>query len=156
MAPEKQSITSLQKDSAVTFPPPASVASKAFIESFQKYQEMYDRSVKDSHKFWLEQATNELVWFKKPTKTLEWTWDTSKRKIQHSWFSDGELNLSVNCLDRHLAKNGNKIAILWQGEKDEEVRKITYSQLHEMVCRFANVLLAKGVKKGIGFVFICR
>ncbi len=148
MAPEKQSITSLQKDSAVTFPPPASVASKAFIGSFQKYQEMYDRSVKDSHKFWLEQATNELVWFKKPTKTLEWTWDTSKRKIQHSWFSDGELNLSVNCLDRHLAKNGNKIAILWQGEKDEEVRKITYSQLHEMVCRFANVLLAKGVKKG--------
>jgi acetyl-CoA synthetase len=124
------------------------VASKAFVGSFQKYQEMYDRSVKDSHKFWLEQAHNELVWFKKPTKTLEWTWDTPKRIIKHTWFADGELNLSVNCLDRHLAKNANKVAILWQGEKDEDVRRITYAELHEMVCRFTNVLLSKGIKKG--------
>ena len=56
--------------------------------------------------------------------------------------------MAVNCLDRHLAKIGNKVAILWQGEKDEEVRKITYKELHEMVCRFTNVLLSKGVKKG--------
>ena len=148
MAPQDQSITSLQKDS-LTFPPPAAVAAKAHIGSFKKYQEMYDRSIKDSHAFWLEQAAQELQWFKKPTKTLEYTWDSKKRVIEHTWFADGELNVSVNCLDRHLnGPNKNKTAILWQGEKDEEVRKITYTELHEMVCRFANVLLSKGIKKG--------
>jgi acetyl-CoA synthetase len=147
MAPEGQSITSFQKDSQ-SFPPPADVAARAFVGSFQKYQEMYDRSVKDPKNFWLEQAEKELQWFKKPTKALEYTWNTKKRIIKHTWFEDGELNISVNCLDRHLAKNGNKVAILWQGEKDEEVRKITYTELHKMVCQFTNVLLSKGVKKG--------
>ncbi len=147
MTPQEQSITTFQKDSQI-FPPPQDVAAKAFIGSFKKYQEMYDRSIKDSKGFWLEQANSELQWFKKPAKALEYTWDTAKRVIQHTWFEDGELNLSVNCLDRHLAKLGNKVAILWQGEKDEEVRKITYIELHKMVCQFANVLLAKGIKKG--------
>src|SRR5271154_2967206 len=148
MAPQQQSITSLQKDSQ-TFPPPPAFAAKAFIGSPEKYQQMYDRSVKDSHNFWLEQAAQELQWSKKPSKTLEYTWDTKNRIIKHTWFEDGELNVSVNCLDRHL--NGptkDKVAILWQGEKDEEVRRITYAELHEMVCRFANVLTSKGIKKG--------
>src|SRR5579871_4665030 len=148
MSSQDQSITSLQKDS-LTFPPPAALSAKAYIGTFQKYKEMYDRSVKDSHAFWLEQALQELEWSKKPTKTLDYTWDTKKRIIQHKWFEDGELNVSVNCLDRHL--NGpvkDKTAILWQGEKDEEVRRITYSELHQMVCRFSNVLLSKGIKKG--------
>ena len=79
MAPEGQSITSFQKDS-VTFPPPKNVAAKAFVGSFQQYQEMYDRSIKESKKFWLEQANKELQWFKKPTKALEYTWDTPRRK----------------------------------------------------------------------------
>ncbi len=147
MTPPEQSITSFQKDSQ-TFPPPKDVAAKAYIGSFQKYQEMYNRSIKDSKAFWLEQAASELQWFKKPTKAMEYTWDTAKRVIKHTWFEDGELNISVNCLDRHLAKLGNKVAILWQGEKDEEVRKITYTELHKMVCQFANVLLSKGIKKG--------
>ncbi len=148
MTPQDQSITSLQKDSA-TFPPPKSFAAKAYINSPEKYQEMYDRSIKDSHNFWMEQAQSELEWFKKPTKSLKYTWDTKKRVIEHTWFEDGELNVSVNCLDRHLnGPNKNKVAILWQGEKDEEVRKITYAELHEMVCRFSNVLLSKGIKKG--------
>src|SRR5579863_4201349 len=148
MAPQDQSITSLQKDS-LTFSPLPTILAKAHIGSFKKYQEMYDRSIKDSHAFWLEQATQELQWFKKPTKTLEYTWDSKKRIIQHTWFADGELNVSVNCLDRHLnGPNKNKTAILWQGEKDEEVRKITYTELHEMVCRAANMLLSKGIKKG--------
>src|SRR5579859_4658877 len=143
-----QSITSLQKDSQ-TFPPPPATASRAHISSFDMYQKMYDWSVKDSHGFWLEQATQELKWFKQPTKTLEYTWDSKKRVIQHTWFSDGELNVSVNCLDRHLeGPNKNKTAILWQGEKDEEVRKITYAELHGLVCRFTNVLLSKGIQKG--------
>jgi acetyl-CoA synthetase len=148
MPSQHQSITSLQKDT-LTFPPPAALAAKAYIGSLEKYEEMYKRSVKDSHAFWLEQAAKELQWFKKPSKTREYTWDTQKRIIQHTWFEDGELNVSVNCLDRHL--NGplkDKTAILWQGEKDEEVRKITYGELHQLVCRFSNVLLSKGVKKG--------
>ena len=80
-------------------------------------------------------------------------WNTSgtpkKRMIRHTWFEDGELNVAVNCVDRHL--NGPlraETAILWQGEKDEEIRKITYAELHELVCKFSNVLLSKGVRKG--------
>jgi acetyl-CoA synthetase len=147
MASQDQSMTSLQKDSAV-FPPPPKFAAKSYIGSPEKYQQMYDRSIKDSHNFWMEQA-NELQWSKKPTKTLKYTWDTKKRVIEHTWFEDGELNVSVNCLDRHLSTPvKDKVAILWQGEKDEEVRKITYAQLHEMVCRFTNVLISKGIKKG--------
>jgi acetyl-CoA synthetase len=109
---------------------------------------MYERSIQNSHSFWLEQA-EELDWFKKPTQTLQYNWSTAQRVIEHTWFEDGELNVSVNCLDRHLSTAvRDKIAILWQGEKDEEVRKITFKELHEMVCRFTNVLISKGIKKG--------
>ena len=138
---------SLQKDSVV-FPPPVKFSSKAYVDSIQKYQQMYERSIQNSHSFWLEQA-EELDWFKKPTQTLQYNWSTAQRVIEHTWFEDGELNVSVNCLDRHLSTAvRDKIAILWQGEKDEEVRKITYKELHEMVCRFTNVLISKGIKKG--------
>src|SRR5258708_32968862 len=145
MAKQDTFITSLQKDSQ-TSPPPSAVSAKAHIGSFNKYQEMYDRSVQDSHAFWLEQATRELKWFKTPAKTLEYMWDSKKRVIQHTWFADGELNVAENCLDRHLSgPTKDKTAILWQGEKDEEVRKITYQELHQTVCRFANVLLSNGL-----------
>ncbi len=147
MASQDQSMISLQKDSAV-FPPPPSFTAKAYVDSVQKYQQMYERSIKNSHQFWLEQA-GELDWFKKPTQTLQYNWNTQERIIEHTWFEDGEMNASVNCLDRHLSTpTRDKVAILWQGEKDEEVRKITYQELHEMVCRFTNVLISKGIKKG--------
>src|SRR5580698_8796312 len=117
MTPQDQSITSLQKDS-LSFPPPQALAAKAYVGTFGKYKEMYDRSVREPRAFWLEQALQELQWFKKPTKTLDYTWDTPKRVIQHTWFADGELNVSVNCLDRHLGTpTRDKVAILWQGEK---------------------------------------
>ncbi|HVZ80532.1 MAG TPA: acetate--CoA ligase [bacterium] len=148
MSPQDQSITSLQKDSQ-TFPPPPELSERAYIGSMAQYQQMYDRSVQEPHAFWMEQALQELVWAKKPTKTLEYTWDTKKRVIQHTWFADGELNVSENCLDRHLGTPlETKTAILWQGEKDEEVRKITYKELHQLVCQFSNVLLSKGIRKG--------
>ncbi len=147
MAPQDQFITSLQKDS-LTFLPPRRYFGQGLCRFLQKIPgNVRPRSIKDSHAFWLEQAAQELQWFKKPAKTLEYTWDSQKRVIQHTWFADGELNVSVNCLDRHLnGPNQQKTAILWQGEKDEEVRRITYAELHEMVCRFANVLLSKGIK----------
>jgi len=148
MSQPDQSITSLQKDS-LSFPPDDEFSRKAFISSQAQYEALYRRSIEDSHAFWLEQAHQELTWFKKPAQTLDYAWNTAKRLIRHTWFADGELNVSVNCLDRHLSTPvRDKTAILWQGEKDEEVRRITYAELHRLVCQFANVLEAQGLKKG--------
>jgi len=131
-----------------TFPPPAAVSSKAHIKSFDQYKEMWDRSINDSHAFWLEQA-DELDWFTKPTKTLEYTWDTQARKIEHTWYADGELNVSYNCLDRHLGTpTAKKIALIWQGEEDGETSQLTYEELHREVCKFANCLKSLGIQKG--------
>ena len=131
-----------------TFPPPAEVQAKAHVKSFDDYEKMYKRSIEDSDRFWLEQA-NQLDWFKKPTKGREYIWDTAAKRIQHTWFADGELNVSQNCLDRHLKTPvANKVAILWQGEPEDDVKKITYKELHAEVCKFANVLKSLGVNKG--------
>ncbi len=130
------------------FPPPSYIAESAHVKSFAQYKEMWDRSISNPTGFWLEQAQS-LHWFKKPTKGLDYTWDTLKRNVHHSWFADGELNVSYNCLDRYLGTpTADKVAILWQGEQEEAVRKITYRELHEQVCRMANVLKAKGIGKG--------
>jgi acetyl-CoA synthetase len=143
----KQSISSLQTEGR-TFAPPAGFAAKAHIKSFDEYQAMYDRSVNDPEGFWLEQASV-LDWVKKPTKAREFTWNTDSRAINHTWFADGELNVSYNCLDRHLnGPNAKKTALLWQGEPDEDVRAMSYEDLHREVCKFANVLKSLGVKKG--------
>jgi acetyl-CoA synthetase len=147
MANAQKAMTSLMTETR-RFPPPKSIKQKAYINSFEQYKNMWEKSIKDPNGFWLEQA-NTLHWFKKPTKGLEYTWDTKNHKIQHSWFADGVLNVSYNCLDRHLGTpTAKKVAILWQGEEDANVRKITYEQLHKEVCKFANVLKSKGIKKG--------
>jgi acetyl-CoA synthetase len=147
MGNEKKSMTSLMTEDR-KFPPPASLSAKAHIGSMKQYQQMWEQSVNDPDKFWLEQAKS-LTWFKQPTKALEYKWDTKNRKIEHTWFADGQLNVSCNCLDRHLnTPVAKKTAILWQGEEDNAVRKYTYEQMHKEVCKFANVLKSKGVKKG--------
>ncbi len=147
MGNEKKSMTSLMTEDR-KFPPPASIAAKAYIGSIKQYQQMWEQSINEPDKFWLEQAKS-LAWFKQPTKGLEYTWDTQNRKIEHTWFADGTLNVSYNCLDRHLnTPAAKKIAILWQGEEDKAVRKYTYEQMYKEVCKFANVLKSKGVKKG--------
>jgi acetyl-CoA synthetase len=128
------------------FPPSPEVIHRALINAAQ-YKEMYARSVGESDKFWLEQAKT-LEWFKQPTIAGKYTWETDARKIQHTWFEDGRLNLTVNCLDRHLDTNvRDKVAIIWQGEPEEDVKRITYAELHRDVCKFANVLKSLGVKK---------
>jgi acetyl-CoA synthetase len=129
------------------FPPSAEVRDRALIKGFDSYKAMWEKSIKDPAGFWLEQAKT-LSWVKNPAKALEYIWDTKGRKIEHTWFADGQLNVSYNCLDRHLATHGDKVAILFQGEEENNVRKITYKELHELVCKFANVLKSKGVKKG--------
>jgi acetyl-CoA synthetase len=130
------------------FPPLPEVSARAHIKSFDEYKKMWDRSLADPDGFWLEQAKT-LHWFKPPTKGLQYTWDTAKRDVKHTWFADGTLNVSYNCLDRYLGTpTADKTAILWQGENEDAVRKITYRELHGEVCRLANVLKSKGIKKG--------
>lgn len=131
-----------------TFAPPADFAAKAHVKSFEQYQKMYDQSVNDPDAFWLDQA-KELDWVKLPTKSREFTWNTDGRVIKHTWFADGVLNVSYNCLDRHLnGPNAKKAALIWQGEPEEDSKTLTYEELHREVCKFANILKSLGVKKG--------
>jgi len=131
-----------------TFTPPDNIRKNAYVNSEKQYLEMWEQSLNEPDKFWLEQAKN-LAWFKEPTESLRYTWDTKGRKIEHTWFADGKLNVSYNCLDRHLGTPvAKKTAILWQGEAEDAVRKFTYEELYQEVCKFANVLKSKGLKKG--------
>jgi acetyl-CoA synthetase len=144
---QQKGIDSLMTETR-TFPPPAAVKKNAYVSSIKQYNQMWERSIDDPDGFWLEEAQS-LHWFKKPTKALEYTWDTKARKIEHTWFADGQLNVAYNCLDRHLGTPiAKKTALLWQGEAENAVKELTYEQLHKEVCKFANVLKSKGIKKG--------
>jgi len=130
-------------DEKRVFEPSEEIKKKAYIKSMDEYKKLYKQSVDDPDKFWGEQA-NLLDWYKKWDKVSEW--DFSKPELK--WFAGGKLNVSYNCLDRHLATKGNKAALIWQGEPLEESKTYTYQQLHYHVCKFANVLKKHGVKKG--------
>ncbi|HXH04039.1 MAG TPA: acetate--CoA ligase [Candidatus Competibacteraceae bacterium] len=125
------------------YPVPADFAAKAWINA-EQYQAMYQRSVTDPDGFWAEQAETFIDWFQPWNKVSEW--DFSKGHIR--WFEGAKLNVSHNCLDRHLATRGDQVAIIWEGDHPSQDKKITYRQLHEQVCRFANALKSLGVKKG--------
>jgi acetyl-CoA synthetase len=130
-----------------TFPPSPEVVKRAHLNA-EQYAALHQRSLREPDAFWLEQAQS-LAWFKPPTVACKYDWRTDARKIEHTWFEDGELNLTVNCLDRHLqTRTRDKVAILWQGEPEEDVRRITYAELHADVCRLANVLKERGIQKG--------
>ncbi len=132
-----------------TFPPPGDLQAGAHIKSMDEYQALYDRSVNDPEGFWLEQAKELVTWEKEPTKARQYTWDTNGRTIEHTWFADGQLNISTNCLDRHLGTpRENKVALIWQGDEPAEDSKITFKELHAEVCKFANALKGLGIKKG--------
>jgi acetyl-CoA synthetase len=147
MADEVKGMESLMTEGR-TFPPLAKIQKKAYVNSERQYQQMWEKSINEPDEFWLEQA-KVLTWFKEPTQSLRYTWDTKGRNIEHTWFADGELNVSYNCLDRHLGTRvAKKTAILWQGEAEDAVRKFTYAELHKEVCKFANVMKSKGIKKG--------
>ncbi len=118
----------------------------AWINSRAEYDKLYKESIEDSDNFWARMAEQQVTWFKKWDKVQEWKY--SKDEVFVKWFIGGKLNISYNCLDRHLEKRGDQVAIIWEGNEPTEDRAITYKQMHDMVCRFANVLKAKGVKKG--------
>lgn len=109
------------------------------------YQEMYQRSITDPNGFWGEQAKR-IDWFKPFTKVKNTSYDPHNVSIR--WFEDGTTNVTHNCIDRHLATRADQVAIIWEGDDPKDDRKITYRELHAEVCRFANVLKARGVKKG--------
>ena len=127
------------------FPPPEGYRRNAAIKSMDEYNKIYSESVKDPIAYWTKQADS-LDWFSKDWKEA-FTWDKSEN--QFTWFKGGKLNISYNCIDRHV-KNGKKntAAIIFQGEDDNDVRVYTYGLLLNEVEKFANVLKSKGVKKG--------
>ena len=123
---------------------PAQWQNRAFADE-ARYNALYTRSIKDPNGFWAEEAKR-IDWIKPFTKVKNISFDPHNVSIK--WFEDGTLNAAYNCIDRHLAKRGDQVAILWEGDDPKHDKKITYKQLHAEVCRFANVLKARGVKKG--------
>jgi acetyl-CoA synthetase len=121
-------------------PPPPEFSKHAHVKSLEEYRKIWERADQDPEGFWSEQARM-LDWVVPPSKVLEW-------KLPHAkWFVGGKLNAAHNCVDRHLAKRAQKPALLWEAEDGARV-KLTYAELHERVCRFANALQSLGVKAG--------
>ncbi len=127
-----------------TYPVPASWKKRAFVDE-AGYKAMYAESVKAPAKFWAKHAKR-LDWFKAPTKIKNTSFAYDNVSIK--WFEDGVLNVSHNCIDRHLKKRANQTAIIWEGDNPYDDKKITYAELHAQVCRMANVMKRHGVKKG--------
>ena len=119
------------------------ISKNAHIDE-KKYKEMYARSINDSDVFWEEQAEEFITWFSKRDIIQEWNFSD----ITISWFKNAKLNVSYNCIDRHLEKRGDQIAIIWEGDDPDDQKYITYRELHEEVCKFSNVLKSRGIKKG--------
>ena len=126
------------------FPVPEEVAKTALIDK-AKYQAMYKQSVEDNEGFWNEHGKR-VDWIKPYTQVKGVNFQVPNVNIK--WFHDGTLNVAANCIDRHLASRGDQTAIIWEGDDPGEDRHITYKQLHEEVCRLANAMKARGVKKG--------
>ena len=123
------------------FPPPATFTARALIKDQATYERQYRRSIDEPEAFWSEMAVAELTWTKPWTSVLDWKLPWAR------WFDGGEINLSANCLDRHLATRANKVALLWEGEPGDQ-KKLTYAELHQEVCRAANALKGLGVAAG--------
>ena len=110
-----------------------------------KYEEMYKESISNPIKFWSEHGKR-IDWIKNYEKVRDFSYD--QKNLYIKWFEDGTLNASYNCIDRHLKNNGNKTAIIWEGDNPDEQKSITYNELYKNVCKFANVLKKLGAKKG--------
>ena len=125
------------------FHPSREFREKAHIKSVEEYNEIYKHSIEDPEGFWAEKA-EQIDWFRKWESVFHYT-----EKPFVKWFEGGKLNVSYNCLDRHLKTwRKNKAAIIWEGEPEGDSKTYTYGELHREVCKFANVLKKKGVKRG--------
>src|SRR3569623_1342559 len=124
---------------------PSEAARARTLITKARYDEMYARSISDPDGFWKEQSQR-IDWIKAPTKIKNTSFAYPNVSIK--WYEDGVLNISANCIDRHLKTRGDQTAIIWEGDTPGTDGKVTYKELHERVCRYANVLKAQGVKKG--------
>ncbi len=131
-------------DDVKTYPVPEAFAAKANLTP-EKYREMYEASIADPAAFWGEHGKR-VDWIKPYTSVKDVSWETGDLHVK--WYSDGVLNVSANCLDRHLETRGDKPALIWEGDEPGHTHTLTYRQLHAAVCKFANVLKKLGVKKG--------
>jgi acetyl-CoA synthetase len=129
---------------ATNHPVPAEWAAKAYVDA-AGYAEKYRRSIEEPEAFWREESAR-IDWIKPWTKLSACSYDETDFGIE--WFADGTLNVSANCLDRHLAENGDTVAIIWEGDDVSQQRKLTYRELHGEVCRMANVLKGMGAARG--------
>jgi acetyl-CoA synthetase len=118
---------------------------EADMVDYDSYQAAYERSVSNPDGFWREEAGH-LAWMEPFTKVKDTSFDADDFRIR--WFEDGVINVSANCIDRHLTERGHQLALIWEGDAPGETRRFTYIELHEEVCRFANVLKGQGVAKG--------
>jgi acetyl-CoA synthetase len=118
--------------------------SRAWLDE-AKYKEMYAASINDPEKFWGDEARKRIHWMKPFTKVKNTSFDGN---VSIKWFEDGKTNISYNCVDRHLEKRGDQVAIIWEGDEPSDSKKITYKELHAEVCRWANVLKKQGARKG--------
>jgi len=130
--------------SDVSYPVPPAFAAKANL-SPKAYQDNYAKSIQEPEAFWAEQAKR-LNWMRAPSQIKDVSWE--KEDLHIRWYADGVLNVTENCLDRHLETRGEKTAIIWEGDSPSDSLKLTYRELHRYVCRFANVMKSRGVKKG--------
>ena len=128
------------------YPVPEDFRKRAWIKSREEYTKLYKESIENNDAFWARIAEEQVTWIKKWDRVQDWKF--SKDEVYLKWFIGGKLNLSYNCLDRHLEKRGDQTAIIWEGNEPTEDRKLTYRELHDQVCRFANFLKSRGVKKG--------
>ncbi len=125
------------------YPNPTELSSSTYLNETQ-YRDMYARSLRDPKNFWSEQAEKFVTWFKRWDEVVSGDFT----KLNVAWFKSGKLNACYNCVDRHLEKRAQQTALLWEGDNTEESKKITYAELYEQVCRFANVIKKQGIKKG--------
>jgi len=141
---DQKSIQSMMAENR-KFEPPKEIKDNAWIKNFSDYKKMWDESINDPETFWSKIA-NDFVWFKKWDKVRSYDF---KNNIDIKFFEGAKTNISVNCLDRWVKDGkGDRVAIIWEGNDPSEVRNITYKELLDQTCKFANVLKAKGVKKG--------
>jgi acetyl-CoA synthetase len=127
-----------------TYPADASIAETSGLNQ-KKREAMYQQSVANPEEFWRQQGKR-IDWIKAPTKIKNTRFTPNDVAIE--WYSDGQLNVAANCLDRHLEHHGEEIAIIWEGDEPSQSRHISYRELHQEVCQFSNALLAQGAKKG--------
>ena len=130
------------------YPVPEKIKKTAYISGRKAYDELWKKSVEKPEEFWAEIAGQQVEWFKKWDKVMDYNFDIKKGPIFVKFFEGGKLNVSYNCLDKNLKTRGNKVAIQWEGNEPGEAKAFTYKMLHEEVCKFANVLKANGIKKG--------